>query len=813
MNIGIVAPSPVPFCVGGAEKLWWGLQDYINQATPHKAELIKLPSREHTFWDLIDTYRQFSKLDLSYFDLLISGKYPGWMVRHPNHVCYMLHCLRGLYDTYHFTRLPCECPTAHPSVKSLLDFMNLHRGDPSRLEEFFDRVDRLRSADVASEAFLFPGPLIRQVVHFLDAAGLASSRIRKYAAISRNVATRPDYFPTGAKVEVLYPPSDLRNFTNGGADYFFTVGRLDGPKRIGLLVDAMRRARTETSLKIAGTGPEAAALRDLAGNDPRIEFLGFVNDQDVVHLYADALAVPYVPYDEDYGFVTVEAMASGKPVLTTSDAGGPKEFVRNGETGYVVSPNADALAERLDYMSEHRSEILAMKRACQLTVRTITWTKVCKALLGLRPATPRSFPSHSHSKPQITVATTFPIYPPRGGGQSRIYHLYRHLAADFNIEIVSFTDHGQPELDEFIAEGVREIRIPKSLEHARAEWRLSAKLKGVPASDVMSPKLFRLSPQYTAALKRSADAATWLVASHPYLLPALLEVRHGQDLIYEAQDVEVLLKEAILPANRLGKYFLNLTRSVEQQCCDLASLVLTCSEQDGVTIHKTYGTDPKRIITIPNGVDLDSVTYHSLRVRRQLKQRYHGEDAPFTVLFMASWHGPNIDAALCILHMAHKLPSIRFLLLGSIGQYFEHFGYTLPSNVESFGVVNDETKDEVLSWVDLAINPMESGSGTNLKMLDYMAAGVPVLTTAFGARGLLIEDGRHVRLSRVSDFPRIIEEMRNQQLDGMASMVERAREHSADHFSWAVIARPLMEALYNRNPALEPKAFVAMGSI
>jgi glycosyltransferase involved in cell wall biosynthesis len=180
---------------------------------------------------------------------------------------------------------------------------------------------------------------------------------------------------------------------------------------------------------------------------------------------------------------------------------------------------------------------------------------------------------------------------------------------------------------------------------------------------------------------------------------------------------------------------------------------------------------------------------------------------------MASWHGPNIDAALCLLHIARELPHIRFLLLGSIGQYFRHFGFTLPANVESLGGVDDETKDEVLSWVDLAINPMESGSGTNLKMLDYMAAGVPVLTTAFGARGLHIEDGCHARVARLSDFRGIIEEMRNQPVDILAPMVERARSYAADHFSWAAIAQPLLAALHDIDSPRELNALAAPGSI
>ena len=119
MKIAIVGPSPVPFTVGGVENLLWGLNNWINENTAHNAELIKLPSKENSFWDLIDSYQVFSKLDLSHFDMVITGKYPAWMVKHDNHVCYMIHRLRGLYDTYHFTGLGTEVSRKHKKINEI----------------------------------------------------------------------------------------------------------------------------------------------------------------------------------------------------------------------------------------------------------------------------------------------------------------------------------------------------------------------------------------------------------------------------------------------------------------------------------------------------------------------------------------------------------------------------------------------------------------------------------------------------------------------------------------------------------------------
>ena len=128
MDIAIVAPCPIPYMIGGAENLWRGLQDHLNEHTSHQAELIKLPSRELEFWDLIDSYRRFAELDLTGFDLVVSSKYPAWMVSHPHHVVYMLHRLRGLYDTYDVMHLPPDYPDPPAAVVELRAFMEENVG-------------------------------------------------------------------------------------------------------------------------------------------------------------------------------------------------------------------------------------------------------------------------------------------------------------------------------------------------------------------------------------------------------------------------------------------------------------------------------------------------------------------------------------------------------------------------------------------------------------------------------------------------------------------------------------------------------------
>ena len=191
MKIAIVGPSPVPFTIGGMENMIGGLYSAINEKTPHQAEIIKIPSREHTFWDLIETYYQFYTLDLRHFDAIVVSKYPAWMVQHDNCIFYVAHRLRGLYDTYHLMSLPYEVPRGNAHIDALLAYMEANP-QPISLEEFFQCVFELRQhTDEIDEVFFqFPGPFIRKLVHYMDNFAFQNRRNARYLSISNTVKNR-----------------------------------------------------------------------------------------------------------------------------------------------------------------------------------------------------------------------------------------------------------------------------------------------------------------------------------------------------------------------------------------------------------------------------------------------------------------------------------------------------------------------------------------------------------------------------------------------------------------------------------------------
>jgi len=706
---------------GGTENLLEGWVSYINDQTQDQAELVRLDSLEHSFWDLIETYKRFFELDMSRFDLVISTKYPAWMIGHRTHICYLQHCLRGLYDTYHFLNLPEHLPEFPDEMKTLMS--------------------RLRSADFSRSGFLkayqllvasrdtihtlgwdsFPGVLIREIVHYFDRCGLQG--VQQFYCISDTVRQRTEYFPQGIVPAVIHHPTSHVGFMQGDFKHIFTVSRLDHAKRVDRIIRAYRQVKSELPLLIAGTGPHEQELKELAAGDSRIRFLGFVDDQQLLELYRDSLCVIFTPYDEDYGLVTIEAMQSGKPVITLSDSGGVKEFVTDGETGYIVDDER-GLASRIDHLASHSEIARSMGQQALERVKNISWKYLTETLIG-----------GIQKRKKIVVCSTFSCYPPQGGGQVRIYNIYKRLAKDFDVTILVLSGIDSVYEERVLDNGLREITIPQSQEHAEKQWELERELK-CGLYDVAMIRYAKFSTRYADALDREAALSDLVIFSHPYLFP----VYHGTTpCIYEAHNIEYTLKQGMIPDGKKAKVLLQELYEVEKQVCLQSAVILATSEEERQGLIDLYEIQETKFHIVPNGVDTDTIRYVSPEERKKNKKKIGVDQNVPVSVFLGSWHEPNLEAFEFIIGLAQQTPEHLYFVIGSVCDCYKqkcHDFSCLPPNIKCFGFLDDEVKNELMNCCDIGLNPMFSGAGTNLKILEYLARGMTVVSTEFGARGL-----------------------------------------------------------------------------
>jgi glycosyltransferase involved in cell wall biosynthesis len=339
MRVAVCAPQ-VPFVRGGAELMAEELVTALR-GRGHEADLVTIPFKWYPGARVLDQAFLWRLVDLTEsdgrpIDRVIATKFPAYCVRHPDKVAWVLHQFRQAYD--------------------------------------YDRTDLGQFSESPEDR------AIRRAIERLDAVALGEAR--RVFATSANVADRLRRF-NGIEAAVLpHPPQALPYRTAPSEGFVLSVNRLDRAKRIDLLVEA---AKLEPSLQvvIVGEGPDRGRLEGLAGGlDGRVRFAGRVGDEELADLYARSLAVYYAPIDEDFGMVPYEAFLSEKPVLTTHDAGGPLEVVRDGETGVVAAPDAAAIAAACRLLAERADDAAAWGRAGRAIAERVTWDACVDALLA-----------------------------------------------------------------------------------------------------------------------------------------------------------------------------------------------------------------------------------------------------------------------------------------------------------------------------------------------------------------------------------------------------------------------------------------------
>jgi glycosyltransferase involved in cell wall biosynthesis len=394
---------------------------------------------------------------------------------------------------------------------------------------------------------------------------------------------------------------------------------------------------------------------------------------------------------------------------------------------------------------------------------------------------------------KLTVATTFPVFPPRGGGQQRVFGLYSALAAaGLDVEVVAFAAERERGGRREIAPGLREWRVPATPAFSAALAALQRRT-GIPMGDLAVTLHHDLAPAFGEALSDSARDAAAVVASHPYAQPAIAAACDAP-LIYESHNVEADLKAAMFERSGDAEELNARVREVEDACCSAADHVLVCAPEDGVRLGELYGLDARRVVMVPNGADPDAVPFSGPREREAHRRRL-GLDQGFHALFLGSWHEPNLIAVRDIIAAAREAPDVRFLVLGSAGKPFARAD--APANVDLCGEVDAGFVHSALAVADCALNPVRFGSGTNLKMLEYALAGVPLVSSTCGARGLGFEPGRHYLAAEPDRLPDALAALRAEDPAATAARSEAARRLVLERFSWRAVA-----AGWRRDPAL-----------
>jgi len=342
----LICTTQVPFTSGGGESHVNGLRQAFTDAG-YSAEVVALPFKWYPPNEIMRGALAWRLLDLSEangkpVDLVIGMKFPAYLVAHERKVLWIMHQYRAAYNLW---GTPFDDLSAYP--------------EGTRLREWIRHCDN---------QFI---PEAKKV--FANSVTVAQ-RLRRY----NQIESEPLYHP---------PPNFEQLHTGEQGNYIFYPSRLEPQKRQELLIEAMRYVRSPVKAVLAGGARDMRHYESLVkqhGVGDRVELRGFVSEEELIELYANALSVCYLPFDEDYGYVTLEGMLSGKPVIVPHDGGGATEFIEHQQDGFIVDPEPKEIAHCLDelYSNRDRARRMGERGREKLRSMNLSWEHVVSCLIN-----------------------------------------------------------------------------------------------------------------------------------------------------------------------------------------------------------------------------------------------------------------------------------------------------------------------------------------------------------------------------------------------------------------------------------------------
>lgn len=343
MNVAI-ATVQSPFVSGGAEYLAQGLLNALR-LSGYCVDIVTAPFHFGPAKKVTQSIRYWEKQNFTYFDsnkvdLVICLKFPTYLLNHDNKVLWLLHQHRSVYDLWDLNK------------------KNGHK---------FSWKDRVNKFEIRRK----DNKNIKEIKRRFTNSGNVSKRLMKYNQIDSSPLYHPPFFKPSPG---SYEP------------FIFCPSRLEPLKRQLLLLDALSLSKSSIKVVFAGTGSQLEYLKEKAIQldlNQRVVWLGEISDELMLHHYTNCLAVFFGPFDEDYGYITLEAMQAAKAVITCTDSGGPLEFISDMQTGIIVEPTPDAISSSIDLLATNKKLAKSLGESARSKYKEldISWDNVVEKLI------------------------------------------------------------------------------------------------------------------------------------------------------------------------------------------------------------------------------------------------------------------------------------------------------------------------------------------------------------------------------------------------------------------------------------------------
>lgn len=511
-----------------------------------------------------------------------------------------------------------------------------------------------------------------------------------------------------------------------------------------------------------------------------VNLLGRVEEEIKHQLFKEAdVAINPMFSGAGTNLKTLEFLSSGIPLVSTGVGVRGLDLV---DKVHFVLAEREHFAEKLNATVQDGALTASVSQRGQTYVDDkFSWAAVAK---NVRDNLERL--EIKKPKRNILLLNNYEVSNPSSGGEVRINRLYSRLSEYYRILLFCLNSESIFKRTD-ITEHFTEISFPRSPEHRDKQNKMNAKFV-LSVTDIVDARMCARNRWLVKALSCVADQAHLVVFSHPYLSP-LADILKNRNCIHESHNCETKLKRSLLQGHPDFEGLIQTVEKVEKKSVNMGSFAVSVSDEDHECLYQLM-KEKKEIVTIENGVDVEEENLD--RNYAQLKAKFNNHPV---AAFIGSGHRPNTDALEFVVdHLAPKLNSCYFIVIGTV---CEAVCRKMPHNVLLFGRLEETYKDIVLSLADIAINPVCSGSGSNLKIGEYFAKKLPVVTTPFGARGYSIENHKDAIICDKEAFAdNILNVLRDEDL--RSRLAGNGFFYAKQRLDWRILAKRFADSIKER---------------
>ena len=480
----------------------------------------------------------------------------------------------------------------------------------------------------------------------------------------------------------------------------------------------------------------------------------------------------------------LEALGSGIPMVSTPE--GVRGLGLTAGVDCEIVPRSGFAATIRGLLSDAARSAAVAAAGFATASGHFSWQRIAQVLAqDLATRVSPWVSAVAAERPLVLALNNYPVLESGSGGIARVRNLLMHLDAD--VVVVAFGSTCDIAL---LAPGMLHVTVAKSAAHQAFEDAVNQG-QAMSADDAIASLFVGSNQSLVEVVASLAARAHAVVFEHPYMAPILdhiLAVQPQIPVIYSAHNVEATHKAEILRGHRIAATLTAFVGELERRLVASSGLVVCCTKADA----EHFQAEGVRTIVVPNGCWIpDDAALLSARAER-------AHDSVPRIGFLGSSHGPNIEAAEFIAQeLAEVFPHAHFEMIGSVCQAMSE---PLPRNVVLHGTVSESQKTALMVQWDLALNPVESGGGSSLKLPDYVAHGLFTLNTPAGSRGFDVE--RH-HIGRVVDRTQFRSEL-GKLIDAREVLANRraaVRKHAVNKLGWQIITaeyRAMLRTLAQR---------------